>query len=214
MTHLLYCVTEAASGGAAPANGVGGAAVESVIESGLRCYYSVLGALASDPESIRRDALDFHKITRMLFEQAVIIPFRFPTLLASVAEIGAYLNQRSGAYHGALQQFRETVQMEVRVGLRQANVADAGSGTAYLESRAQHARRLQEGVKACRAAINEEVIDWRQREATDGVRCFLLVRREALQNFQQQIKQVRLEATVNATVSGPWPPTEFLPDFE
>lgn len=213
MTHLLYCVTEAANGGAASANGVGGAAVESVVESGLRCYYSVLAALASDPESIRRNALDFHRITRTLFEQSVIIPFRFPTLLASMAEIGAYLNQRSAAYHAALQQFRETVQMEVRIGLPEANVADAGSGTAYLETRAQRARRLQDGIKACRAAINEEVIDWRQREAGHGARCFVLVKREALQDFQQQIKQVRLEGAVNATVSGPWPPTEFLPDL-
>jgi hypothetical protein len=187
--------------------------VESVVDAGVRCFYSHVKSLNSDPASVKRDALDFHKVTRRLFEQASIIPFRFSTLLASVAEIGAYLNQHRAAYHAALQRFGETVQMEIRVGLSSTYLPGEGSGTAYLKSRAQRAHQVEESVQACRAAINEEVIDWRQREASHGVLCFVLIKREALQNFQQQIKHVRLDPTLKATVSGPWPPTEFLPEL-
>jgi Gas vesicle synthesis protein GvpL/GvpF len=192
---------------------VGGAAVESVDVNGLRCFYSLVDAVASDGESLKRGALEFHGVTQSLFEQTAIIPFRFPTVLASVAEVDAHLRERAPAYDAALKQFRDMVQMEVRFGLTEAQAAEAGSGTEYLKSRAQRGFQLQQAISACRVAIDEEVIDWRQRESSLGVRCFVLVKREAVQKVQKQLEQLRLERAVTAAVSGPWPPTEFLQDF-
>jgi hypothetical protein len=193
--------------------GVGGAAVENVDVNGLRCFYSLVDAVASDAESLKRDALEFYGVTRALFEQTAIIPFRFPTILASVAEVDAHLRERVPAYDAALKQFRDMVQMEIRIGLTEAEAADAGSGTEYLKSRAQRGFQLQQAISSCRVAIDEEVIDWRQRESSHGARCFVLVKREAVNKVQKQLQQLRLERVVTAAVSGPWPATEFFPDF-
>lgn len=169
---------------------------------------------------MQREALDFHGVNRELFRRAAIIPFRFPTALAEMAQIDAHLRERAVLYGSALAQFRDKVQMELRLSLAEskpcasaASGEDATTGTMYLKSRARSARQTEEAISACRVAINEEVIDWRQRESSHGVHCFALIRREAVTGFQQQIKCVRLDEAVTAAVSGPWPPTEFFPVF-
>jgi Gas vesicle synthesis protein GvpL/GvpF len=211
MPCLLYSLAEP---GAAthPAAGPGGAAVEHVDCCGLRCFYSLVDSLAAGPEMIKRDALAFHSVNRALFEQAAIIPFRFPTTLESAAQIEAYLREHAQAGREALQQFRDSVQMELRLALP-ASPHDIPDGTKYLRLRAERARHLQQAAAACRSAVPGSVIDWRQRESSHGVRCFALIRREAVAGFQRQIKSVRLPEEVAATLSGPWPPTEFLPVF-
>ncbi len=212
MPCVLYCIAElhceVPSG-----RGVRNAGIEALDSSGLRCYYSTLEGIGPDRVAIQRDALDFHRVTRALFEQFAIIPFRFPTLVSSTAEIGAYLDQHAEAYGDALKKFADTVQMELRISLQEPAALDAGSGVEYLKRRAGRAQQVEQAVTACRTAIQEVVVDWRQRETSLGVRCYVLVKREAVRNFQEQIKQVRLDGGVAAAASGPWPPTEFLPDF-
>lgn len=211
---LLYCVTEAAAGATPPLTGVHGASVESLEQSGLRCFYSAVETIPAGPESLKRDALDFHHVIRELFQQAVIIPFRFPTTLPSTAEVDAYVRDHATQYHAALQEFRHQVQMEIRLQLPLTPAAsDAATGAGYLQTRAQRARQVEQAIAACRVAIHQEVINWRQRDSSHGVRCFVLIRREAVGRFQQQIKQARLPEAATAAVSGPWPPTEFFPVF-
>jgi Gas vesicle synthesis protein GvpL/GvpF len=182
---------------------------------GLRCFYSVVGSLGLDAQTLKRDALEFHQVTRELFRQAALIPFRFPATLASVAQIAAFMQEHAPAYRAALADFRDKVQMEIRIRPPEPPAAGAASsGTKYLKDRAQRARRVERAIAACRAAVHEEVVDWRQRESSHGVRCFALVRRDAVSRFQQQVQRVRLEDDLTATLSGPWPPTEFLPAFD
>jgi hypothetical protein len=194
---------------------VGGATVESVDEEGLRCFYSVVDSLGGDADALKRDALDYHRVTRELFRQSAVIPFRFPATLASVAQIAAFIHDHAQAYRAALANFRDKVQMEIRIRPPKSPVAGAASsGTGYLKDRVQRARRLQQAIATCRAAIDEEVVDWRQRESSHGVRCFALIRREAVNRFQERILRVRLEDDLTSMLSGPWPPTEFfLPVF-
>ena len=210
---LLYCLTEASAPATPPSTGVRGAAVESVEHSGLRCFYSAVGSIAAEPGSLKREALEFHAVTRRIFEQACTIPFRFPTTLASVAELDAYLGDHANRYQAALRDFRDKVQMELRIAPRDPPAPDAPTGAKYLRERAQRIRDLDTAITACRVAIHKEVVDWRQREFSHGVRCFVLVKREAVGEFQQKIKQVQLPEASTAAVSGPWPPTEFLPVF-
>lgn len=210
---LLYCITDAAEPAIPPATGVCGAVVESVEHSGLRCFYSVVDSLAAEPGSLKREALEFHAVTRRIFEQSCTIPFRFPTTLATAAELDAYFGDHATQYHAALRDFRDKVQMELRIAPRQPPAPDASTGVKYLRERAERAHDLDNAINACRVAIHAEVIDWRQREASHGVRCFVLIRREAVAEFQLKIKQVQLPEASTAAVSGPWPPTEFLPVF-
>jgi hypothetical protein len=214
MPLLLYCIVEPQATLAPPSIGVRGAPVERTETASLRCYYSVVDSAAGTTDEIKRDALEFHRVTSELFRHAALIPFRFPTTLASMAELDAYMRNHAAQFQEALQQFRDTVQMELRIGLVEPAATPASSsGAKYLRERAERARDVEKAIAACRVAINEEVIDWRQRESSHGVRCFALIRRDAAARFQQQIKTVRLHQAVTVALSGPWPPTEFLPVF-
>jgi len=184
--------------------------------AGLRCFYSSVLSTSSDREGLKNEALEFHRVTRALFQNAAIIPFRFPTTLPDEAAIREHLHNRNDAYLQALSRFRGLVQMEIRVSPEHASaVAQVGSstGTKYLQNVAHRAQLVDNAIAACRAAINEEVIDFRQRKSVHGVRCFALVRREAVSQFQDHIQRIRLDLAIKAAVSGPWPPTEFFPDF-
>ncbi len=189
-----------------------GAPVERLESRGLVCLYSVAETLTGDTETLQRDALDFHRVTREVFRQTDIIPYRYPTMLASLAEVDAYLQKHADAYHDALSVIRGKVQMEVRLRWK-ADEGEPRSGTEYLQSRAQRAHRAEQAIADLRVAINEEVIDWRQREAARGVRCFVLTGREATGSIQEKIKRVRFDSAVTVALSGPWPPTEFLPNL-
>jgi hypothetical protein len=216
LPYLLYCITESDAGLSAPNAGVQGAEVSSISSTGLRCFYSSVQVISSDSAELKKDALEFFRVTHVLFQQTAIIPFRFPTTLPDEAAIRDHLENRQEAYLQALSRFRETVQMEIRISAEWSSTAaqvGGSSGTKYLQNVAQHKRNVENALAACRAAINEEVIDFRQRNSVHGVRCFALVRREAVTQFQDHIQRVRLDPAVKAAVSGPWPPIEFFPDF-
>ncbi len=194
--------------------GVQGSTVSSISHVGLRCFYSVVPAISSDAAQLKTHALEFHRVTHVLFQQAAIIPFRFPTLLPDETAVRDHLESRKDAYLRALSCFRETVQMEIRISAeRSAAAPEQTSGAAYLQNLAHRQHDVDNAVVACRGAIREEVVDFRQRNSAHGVRCFALVRREAVTQFQEHIQRVRLDPAIKAAVSGPWPPTEFFPDF-
>jgi len=199
-----------------PATGVHGVPVSCISNAGLHCFYSAVEAVSSDAAELKKEALEFYRVTHALFESAAIIPFRFPTILADETAIRDHLQSRKDAYIQALSRFHETVQMEIRFFVERSPAASQlgnTSGAKYLQNVAHRVRNVDNAIAACLAAINQEVIDFRQRKSVHGVRCFALVRREAVKQFQDHIQQIRLDPDLKAAVSGPWPPTEFFPDF-
>ncbi len=212
MPLLLYCITEPGFSPVQRLNGVRGGAVDSALHSGLRCFYSRLNDLPSDAESLKRDALAFYAVTRALFDQSAIIPFRFPTTLDSLPTIEKYLHEHAAAYQNALAGLRDKVQIDIRISPAQPRGPSA-TGAEYLKTRARQAHLVEQAINTCRAAIHREVIDWQQRQSQHGVRCFVLIRREAVGRVQHQIQNVRLDPAITVSVSGPWPATEFLPSL-
>ncbi|PYX36233.1 MAG: hypothetical protein DMG75_11265 [Acidobacteria bacterium] len=86
MPVLAYCVTTAEVALKVAQTGVAGMTVESVDESGLRCFVSRRESeLPMSSLATREEALAFHSVLQELFRQTTIIPFRFPTLLADEA---------------------------------------------------------------------------------------------------------------------------------
>ena len=179
----------------AASSGVDGAAVESPwITPACAAFTPSSTPSPADPESlIQRDALDFHRVTRELFQQSAIIPFRFPTPCLRWRKLTLTSTSMPRSTMPRCRNFATRCRWKSASASRRPQSPDAATGAAYLETRAQRARQVEQAIAACRAAINEEVIDWRQRESSHGVRCFVLIRREAVGSFQQQIKQVRLD---------------------
>ncbi len=213
MSLLLYCVIEAAATADPPATGVRGAAVQGVEAEGLRCFYSEVQSLQGDSSAIQQDAIAFHQVIHRIFTAATLLPFRYPTLLPELAEVGAHLRRRAAQYNAALSRLQGLVQMDARVAWAGAPQA-TGGGADYLRSKAAQEKKINASVAALRVASGSKVLDWRQRAMPQGTRGSALLRRQDVGIFQQELRQLRLDPEVSLTVSGPWPPTEFLPDFD
>ncbi|PYX60442.1 MAG: hypothetical protein DMG73_06255 [Acidobacteria bacterium] len=210
MPVLAYCVTTAEVALKVAQTGVAGMTVESVDESGLRCFVSRRESeLPMSSLATREEALAFHSVLQELFRQTTIIPFRFPTLLADEA-LSAHLREHAGQYRDTLARLKNMVQMEIHLGFGVAESPESlnVSGTQYLRRRQGQRRELEELAERFREA--GAIRSWRKRDSARGVRCFALVQREGIADFQRQAAGVTVGSEIGVRVTGPWPPTEFL----
>jgi Gas vesicle synthesis protein GvpL/GvpF len=217
---LLYCMTEPNANVNAPATGVRGGAVTSVVEPGdagssLKCFYSDsdLSNTAQHTNQIAVDAMEFDSVIRGIFKEVAVIPFRFMTALNSVDEVRSFLRKNGDEYAEELGKIRDKIQMEVRITAKPApRVLGESSGTDFLKS------------KQADSQVSEEVADriiaacpgakWKRKSAHDGLRLYALVDREAgsagADKFTEAVKKVNAGPEFNLRSSGPWPATEFI----
>jgi len=207
MSLLIYCVTETAAAYSPARNGVGDKPVESVEQNGLRCFVSESKSV--DGKDVRDDALIFHRVLKDIFQQAAIIPFRFPTILSDRSEVVAHLTEE---YTSTLSRLRDLVQMELRIQFKESDPDTPAkpSGTEYLRHiQARHAK-LEIAAKEFRQLGAGFIKAWRQRDSTHGIRCFALIDRTAVIDFQREIGNIPIQSELTARLSGPWSATQFL----
>lgn len=174
----------------------------------LRCFYS---NFAQQPEAFtKEDALQFYATVQAFFDRVAVIPFRFPTLLESAEKLHEFLEQKSEAYVAALHRLRDSVQMELRVTVGTSAAASEPSGKEYMTTRLVQKQVLDAAAIGLRSALEELSSDWRRREAREGLRCYALVARARIKEFQEQARSLAFGDEVRILVSGPWPATEFL----
>ena len=188
-------------------------AVESVEDSGLRCFVSrspssdtMLGPPA------REAALAFHRVLQEIFRQTAILPFRFPTLLSDETELTGHLNQNAAKYHEALGRLRDVVQMEIRLMMESPgqSTPDKQTGTEYLKARQAKQVALEELAGRFQETGRSWIHGWRQQVSAHHIRCYVLVNRSAIAEFESALVSVEVPAGVSARISGPWPATEFV----
>jgi hypothetical protein len=212
MAVLLYCIAEPS----APLNsqtGVAGSPVCRFDYSGVAVFHS------ENPTGdkwlrapLRTSAEEFHRIQRELFSKLPIIPFRFPTILEDVDKLREHLDERAGEYKNLLRRFATVVQMEIF--LSHTTVLSAQpSGATYLRERQERSRALERFAADLRTHAQPLVKDWRQRTVSNGLRCFALLERKHIQEFNEKMKTLSAPNALSARVSGPWPVAEFL-DFD
>jgi len=194
----------------APQTGVAGIPVERVDASELTALVS------RSAESnvwlrapVRTSALQFHRVLVHIFESAAIIPFRFPTVLASDDELTALLSERADEYLSVLNRISNSVQMEVRVSGAKFS-GDASSGTEYLRERQKCLEVLNEFGARLRSAVSSVVREWSDDNLKDGQRHFALVERSKVAEFEQTMRGLPVPEGIRVRVSGPWPVSEFL----
>jgi hypothetical protein len=212
MPLLVYCMMEEAAAGEKRVAGVGGARVEEVRDSGLRCLFSRFqGAEGLSRIPAVESALAFHQVLQALFGHAGLIPFRFPTVLEDEEALLRFLREQAPGYTAELARLRHMVQMEIHIPGNQ----EAGTGTLpatgreYLEGRQRQASELKAAAEKLRQAVGPSVAEWRQRPSGQGMRCYALLPREGVAGFQQAI-QALSPSLPGARLSGPWPPAEFV----
>jgi Gas vesicle synthesis protein GvpL/GvpF len=212
MTVLAYCITEGEAEVKVPTPGLEDRAIRSLEESGLRCFISDYGNEASG-KSVRESALAFSRVLQQIFAQAAIIPFCFPTLLASESEISAFLRVHAAEYRKALSRLRHSVQMDLYISFRDSTQKfESGdeSGTEYLRRRLSRHQRLEALSEEFRRVGQGFIEDWHQREVATGMRGYALIARRFLASFLEKMAQVPIPADLQARITGPWPAAEFL----
>ena len=211
MPVLLYCITENSSPVSAPTNGVAGLAIKQIERSGLKAFASEHADDLWSRSPLREAASEFYRVIHEVFRSAAIIPFRFPTVLASEEELAAHLDSNSGAYKGLLARFRDSVQMEALItcSAEEPKKYDL-TGTAYLRQRQEMGDKLKQASSALRKQAAPVTNDWRARTVQNGWRCFALVDRSSVREFKSRMQACQIAAEFSVRISGPWPVTEFL----
>jgi len=178
----------------------------------LRCFVSDFAAqmpYAPVPEMVRA----FNQVLQRIFAQAVIIPFRFPTIVESEDTLRQFVESRAAEYSGALKRLRNKVQMDVRIIFKapeNVNSSSSKSGREYLEGRWGRYQQAQSVMDEFRHVSNALAEEWIQRDTPSGIRSFALVDRSSLAVFLERIGRVVTPADISARVTGPWPPSEFV----
>ncbi len=213
MPILPYCITLADAEVAAAATGVRGSSVETLAEYGLRCFYAVLAdfSLASAAD-LKDEALRFDAVVREVLAQTAVIPFRFPTLLATLDELREFMEANAAPYSATLKRLAGLVQMELRIEHASLASTPSQSGTAYLEARGAAARLMSQQAEHARSIAGDLIRDWRTRNSPRGLRCYALIARDAIADFQARMRSLSAREGVTIVVSGPWPAAEFFHD--
>lgn len=208
MPLLAYCVFPADAVVERPQAGVAGQPVEEITQDDLRCWYSRLDEQTVSALRPRRDGIAFHRVIEASFAAAPVIPFRFPNRFEDAAELQRFLQSTPG-FAAELRRLQDVVQMEARI-VPQKSEGPGESGTEYLRVRQTALHAASSAATTAQEAVADLSREWRQRGTQNGIRCFALVARDAVEPFRQRLKAAPFEKDVQVTISGPWPATEFF----
>ena len=209
---LAYCVAEQQTQIDSLGTGVEGAPVRWIDVGGLRCFVSDFAAqmpYAPVPEMVKA----FNQVLQRIFAQAVIIPFRFPTIVESEDSLRQFVESRAAEYREALKRLRNKVQMDVRISFEvpdNVKSSSSPSGRGYLEGRRGRYQKAQSIMDEFRRVSTSLAEGWIQRDTSSGIRGFALVDRSSLAVFLEKIGTVFTPADISARLTGPWPPSEFV----
>jgi hypothetical protein len=208
---LAYCLAEQQTQIDSLGTGVEGAPVRWIDVGGLRCFVSDFAAqmpYAPVPEMVKA----FNQVLQRIFAQAVIIPFRFPTIVESEDSFRQFVESRAAEYRDALKRLRNKVQMDVRISFKVADnmKSPSQSGKGYLEGRRERYQKAQSVMNEFRRVSTSLAEGWIQRDTSSGIRGFALVDRSSLAVFLEKIGTVVTPAGISARLTGPWPPSEFV----
>lgn len=223
MPLLLYCVTPE-SAAETPVSGVGGVAVRSRTENGLRFFYSdVVGQATTSPDVVAA-AQQVHAVVRDIFSRSAVLPFRYPTTLKDEDEFVRLASERGAKFLDFLKRMGGKVQMDVRLSITSGTsdetlhrspktgerVGQPGTGRAYLEARGRRQALLSAAAEKCRQAATSA--EWRNQQQGENIRCQALIPRVEVVSFSERMRALELPDGVKAAVSGPWPPAGFWDD--
>ena len=203
MPLLAYCILLDDQPVNFAVEGLLGSKIERISQSGLIALCSNLDRNSISPANFQQAAVEFHRVVQAAFAQKAVVPFRFPTWL-SAEEMKAHLHKESSRYSEFLVRHADHVQMEARIVGRLVSSAPATSGAEHLRARAAQLRAVKEQTREIKNLVENEAIEWRERETPDGMRLYALVSKSMVEEFREKLNRASVH------MSGPWPATEFF----
>jgi Gas vesicle synthesis protein GvpL/GvpF len=214
MPILPYCVFSASLSLPEIVTGVQEAPIQRLEADDLAALYSEAAVLSQDPGELAQAAMTFQSTVQQVFGAGIVIGFRFPTLLDSVSELQKHLSENGSRYRTALKLLNGMAQMEVRLTRLGSGPSkeNATTGTEYLKARQAEANEMISAVEALKQSAGPLVHEWRSRENAGVTRFYALIPHDKAAEFKRLMGFVRLSGGIRAVISGPWPPSEFLPE--
>ncbi len=212
MPILPYCIYDPSAQLPEIVTGVMQASTKTLVEGDVAALFSEVSALPTEAGELAQAAMSFQSTVQQAFGAGVVIPFRFPTLLADESALRAHLVERREEYRRALSKLQGLAQMEVRLTKLGGTLRSEApqSGTEYLKSRQSESKSVADATSAIREAAGDLVREWRQRESGGVTRCYALITHDAAAEFKRRVGFVRLAGGMRAIISGPWPASEFV----
>jgi hypothetical protein len=215
MACLLYCVTQPEPE-VSVASGVCEAGVHSRQMLGVRLYWSNLDnpeACLGAAESLKKAAVEFHKVLREVLTVTTPIAFRFPTLLEREEVFEEHLSSEQELYRESLARVGNALQYEI-VGTwtdeQEADFSKPVTGKEYLQRRQQSSGRIAAVENKLKNVTADSVREWRGRQERKTHRWFALVSRENRERFLAALRTAGGSEGIKLRLSGPWPPSEFV----
>jgi hypothetical protein len=229
---LLYCVVEASS--ALPEEGSRGqgGALRRIVQGELAVVVSpvVEPARVSSPST--EELLDYERVIRSQHAVADVVPMRYGSMLSDEEAVRAHLDEQGAVYLRALRRVAGCVEMGVRwlVSVDRAPATpeelprhEPRSGIRYLQAlrrRYSAENRLRDQCAALEQALLSKVAHLCREHRTElspprsgePVLCslYFLVPRDKVSVFREALSQDSAVDHARATVSGPWPPFNFV----
>jgi len=195
------------------------------IDADLRLIQSEgLAALvrASDTELSRESSavLEYGDKIMQIHQQTTLIPMRYGSLLADEKAVIKNLQDENAHYHSILAKLADCEEMGVRITLKNSEDetgAPQSSGQAYLLAR-KSIYSVPELAVQQEALINSVLAGFYQEQRAtlsvfNGQRTYLLsylVPRATLKQFKLGYFDLATSLGESVTVSGPWPPYNFV----
>lgn len=215
MPILAYCVSLAHHFLDAPPVGVGDATTFEVEDMGLRAWYSeVEEGTFSGAEHVTKAALEFHHFVSAVFREGTVLPFKFPAILDSVDDLRDHLEEKAAWYLKALTRSEGLAQFEARVISKTKVPATAESGTEYMEQRKQLRDGITQAVSSIVTGLGDHLREHHVKDSQQVTRMYLLTDRTRVASLKQAAASITIPDGFEIRLSGPWPPTEFLPAGE
>jgi gas vesicle protein GvpL/GvpF len=193
-----------------PSRGVQSAAVKIVAEGELRLLWSEV-EWPFAPERMQKSAVEFHEVVHHVFRQAAVVPFRLLSVFADEGALAGFAAQHAEAFLADLERLKDCVQMECVIYPAPGRAPrNDGSGTAYLQEKAELLRAQEEQVNAVRESLGTMAREIRVREGKNGMRVFVLAARGREDEFRSAVERVAAPEMLARRMSGPWPAAEFL----
>ena len=213
MPLLMYCIM----GGSAPRAdsmvGLGELEIARMELAGITAFYSQ--SLSADVwlrAPLKASALQFHRVLLNFFESAVIIPFRFPTILENCDALARHMNEQCERYKFLLKKLANKAQIDVRISFADSP-SPFRSGKEFLQQRRARQERLDSVARSIRDLVHDVSGEWRERSVPRGIRGFALLERSTIVSFKGKLATIQFPTDIEARVNGPWPVTEFLEEL-
>ncbi len=211
MPLLLYCVAAASSHVEPAIKGVADLAIRHREASCLCAFYS--SSETADPWlrlPLHDAALQFHRVLMQFFRSAIIVPFRFPTVLEDEQSLLEHLEAHAVEYNAFLGKFANKVQMDIRVTAAEPDNSDQATGGGFLREKQKRQHALDRAGAELQTHSKKTTEGWIRHDTKDGFRAFAVVDRSRVAAFKQEIAAAQVPEGLRVRISGPWPVSAFL----